>query len=77
MQEHFTLCGTPNYIAPEVASQEAHGFPADLWSAGCLFYSLLTGETDTAVICLRHVLQHKRLKKVNANCTFMKVTELK
>jgi serine/threonine protein kinase len=42
-EEHFTICGTPNYIAPEVASQLAHGTPADLWSVGCLFYSLVTG----------------------------------
>lgn len=42
-EEHFTLCGTPNYIAPEVAAREAHGYPADLWSIGCLFYSLVVG----------------------------------
>lgn len=42
-EEHFTLCGTPNYIAPEIASQKSHGFPADLWSMGCLFYSIVTG----------------------------------
>jgi polo-like kinase 4 len=42
-EEHYTLCGTPNYIAPEIASQQSHGYPADLWSAGCLFYSMATG----------------------------------
>lgn len=42
-EEHFTLCGTPNYIAPEIASQQAHGFPVDIWSAGCLFYSMVEG----------------------------------
>ena len=42
-EEHFTICGTPNYIAPEIASQKSHGCPADLWSIGCLFYSLVTG----------------------------------
>lgn len=42
-EEHYTLCGTPNYIAPEIASQHAHGYPADLWSIGCLFYSLVVG----------------------------------
>jgi len=42
-EEHYTLCGTPNYIAPEVVSKRAHGFPVDLWSVGCLFYFLVTG----------------------------------
>jgi len=42
-EEHYTMCGTPNYIAPEIASHSAHGFPADLWSVGCLFYTMLVG----------------------------------
>ena len=42
-EEHFTLCGTPNYIAPEVITQQSHGYPADLWSVGCLFYYIITG----------------------------------
>lgn len=42
-EEHFTLCGTPNYIAPEIADHKAHGYPVDLWSIGCLFYTLVVG----------------------------------
>lgn len=42
-EEHFTLCGTPNYIAPEIAGQSSYSFPADIWAIGCLFYCMVTG----------------------------------
>lgn len=41
--KHTTLCGTPNYISPEVASRSNHGLPADIWGLGCLLYTLLVG----------------------------------
>lgn len=41
--KHRTLCGTPNYISPEVASRSAHGLPADVWGLGCTLYTLLVG----------------------------------
>ena len=41
--KHTTLCGTPNYISPEVASRSAHGLPTDVWGLGCLLYTLLVG----------------------------------
>ena len=39
-----TICGTPNYISPEVLNKEGHGFQADVWALGCVMYALLIGQ---------------------------------
>lgn len=44
-EEHFTVCGTPHYIAPEVTAKQGHTFAVDLWSIGCLLFALLTGSS--------------------------------
>jgi polo-like kinase 2 len=38
-----TLCGTPNYIAPEVLRKQGHGIEADVWALGCMMYAMLVG----------------------------------
>ncbi|XP_060586967.1 serine/threonine-protein kinase PLK4-like isoform X2 [Ruditapes philippinarum] len=60
-EKHFTMCGTPNYISPEVASRSAHGLEADVWSLGCMFYTFLVGtppfDTDTVKTTLNRVIK--------------------
>ena len=40
----MTLCGTPNYIAPEVLTKKGHSYEVDVWSLGCIVYTLLVGK---------------------------------
>ncbi|KAH8419639.1 hypothetical protein KR222_011625, partial [Zaprionus bogoriensis] len=60
-ERHMTMCGTPNYISPEVVSHMSHGLPADLWSVGCMLYTLLVGrppfDTDAVQSTLNKVVQ--------------------
>jgi len=40
----YTLCGTPEYVAPEMALNQGHGKGVDWWALGILTYEILAGE---------------------------------
>lgn len=39
----YTLCGNPEYLAPEILLNKGHGKPVDWWCLGILIYEMLAG----------------------------------
>jgi polo-like kinase 1 len=56
-----TICGTPNYIAPEVLDgKSGHSFEVDIWSLGVVLYTLLVGKPPFETSDVRTT--YKRIK---------------
>ncbi|KAK9504195.1 hypothetical protein O3M35_010581 [Rhynocoris fuscipes] len=56
----YTMCGTPEYIAPEMLTKSGYNKTVDFWQLGILIYNLVSGVTPfyhrKVIIIYRNIL---------------------
>ncbi|OAO12084.1 protein kinase [Blastocystis sp. ATCC 50177/Nand II] len=69
-EELHSLCGTPEYLAPEIILKKAYGMAVDWWSLGTLIYEMISG-LPPFYDKNRRVMYNKILSAPLSRCPYM------
>ena len=57
-EKKFTMCGTPNYLCPEILKKMGHSYEVDIWAIGVSVYVMLFGRQPFDYLKTKLIYEH-------------------
>ncbi len=53
----YSVCGTPEYVAPEILTKRGHNKNIDWWSLGIILFEMYTGSTPASGKTVQEIIK--------------------